>query len=105
MLMPGRNGAQTAGGWASGSAMANGNNLPANLTVQQRFDNSVNEYVAGQNVEFVDGFESGIGHEFTAYIADGTYTPSSGGSGGTAVNSEGYRYGFNGKGNDNEIKG
>jgi RHS repeat-associated protein len=52
----------------------------------------------------VGEFQSGTGDEFTAEIGGGS--GGSGGSGaGNGVTGSGYRYGFNGKENDNEIKG
>ncbi|MBN9386284.1 MAG: hypothetical protein J0H74_36330 [Chitinophagaceae bacterium] len=57
-------------------------------------------------IELNDGFESGTNDDVTAYIADGSYAGGGNGSNDNAVAGGGkYRYGFNGKENDNEVKG
>lgn len=105
-LMPGRGGRVTTGGWASGTDNVNGYTVPADLSISNRVDNKPSEYVASSTITFTEGFTGGVGDNFTAYIADGSYTGGSGGgSGNVAGMSGGYRYGFNGKENDNEIKG
>jgi RHS repeat-associated protein len=104
MLMPDRHGYKVDGGWASGNDQVNGNNVPQTLTVDNRNSNNPTEYKASQWIEITDGFESGTSDEFVAYIADGTNT-----TGGNTTGSGGqynvYRYGFNGKENDDEVKG
>jgi RHS repeat-associated protein len=107
MLMPGRNGQQTSGGYATGSSVVNGYTVPDNLTVNNRQDNQPAEYAASQSILFAPGFESGSGDAFNAYLADGSYTGGSSGTGGSgsSVATSGYRYGFNGKEDDNEVKG
>ncbi|TWF45401.1 RHS repeat-associated protein [Chitinophaga polysaccharea] len=103
-LMPGRGGKLTAGGWAAGSDNVNGYTVPASLTISSRSNNQPSEYVASTDVTFIEGFDSGVGDTFTAYLADGSYAGGNGGSGASGgVGS--YRYGFNGKENDNEVKG
>jgi RHS repeat-associated protein len=106
-LLVGRGGMATAGGWVAGNDNINGYTVPANLTVNSRSDNKPSEYVASQEILFADGFEAGVGDSFTAYIADSSYAGGGGsGNGGSGANGAmGYRYGFNGKENDNEVKG
>ncbi|KAA2243183.1 hypothetical protein F0L74_11755 [Chitinophaga agrisoli] len=106
MLMPGRNGHKIAGGWSSGNSVVNGYSVPESLTVNNRSGNQPGEYVAAERISFTEGFNSGGDDRFDARIADGGYVSESGGVGGG--NSEalsGYRYGFNGKENDGEVKG
>jgi RHS repeat-associated protein len=102
MKMPGRSGALSANGlWQqTGSESA----LPANPSYDSRTGNTPPEYKATESITFLPGFESGENDAFEAYI---TQDAGSGGSaGGSGVYaSGGYRYGFNGKENDNEVKG
>jgi RHS repeat-associated protein len=100
MVMPGRNGYAALGGWASSSG--SGGSLPTDITLNARTGNQPPEYVASNSIDFLAGFESGSADTFTAYIDE------SGGSGSGSSSGEGsgiYRYGFNGKENDNEVKG
>ena len=94
MLMPGRSGSLIHGEWTEG-----GNAVLANLTIDNRNGNQPVEYVATESIEFLPGFESGVGDEFVAYI-----DPEAVGGNGSEGNGV-YRYGFNGKENDNEVKG
>ena len=94
MLMPGRSGSLIQGEWTEG-----GNAVLANLTVDDRSENQPVEYVATESIEFMPGFESGDEDAFVAYI-DPEATSGNGGEGSGL-----YRYGFNGKENDNEVKG
>ena len=89
--MPGRGGSLINGQWQdSGPAIL------TNFSVDDRTGNQPSEYIALESIEFLDGFESGLNDEFVAYI-----TTSGNGEGYEGV--EGlYRYGFNGKENDNE---
>jgi len=104
--MPGRNGHAVTGGWATETSMVNGYSVSTDLTLDSRPDNTPTEYVAAHTITFNPGFESGTDDDFTAYIADSTYEGSSGsGSSDDEANSGRYRYGFNGKENDNEVKG
>ncbi|HVG17077.1 MAG TPA: RHS repeat-associated core domain-containing protein [Chitinophagaceae bacterium] len=60
------------------------------------------EYKASQSIEFIAGFENALGDEFTAYIT----SEGSNGSGNGVDGTEGlYRYGFNGREMDSEVKG
>jgi RHS repeat-associated protein len=104
MLMPERSGYKTAGGWASGNEQINGNSVAQTLTVDERHMNTPSEYKASQWIEITDGFTSGSSDEFVAYIADGSNT-TAGNPGGSGGENNGYRYGFNGKENDDEVKG
>ncbi|MCW3463666.1 RHS repeat domain-containing protein [Chitinophaga nivalis] len=102
-LMPGRGGYLGQGGWSSGGETVNGYPVPTSLTVNSRSNNQPPEYVASEYIEFIPGFDSN-NEAFDAYIADGNYTGGAGS--GSAVNgTSGYRYGFNGKENDAEVKG
>jgi len=105
MLMPERHGYKVDGGWASGTDDVNGNNVSQTLSVETRNSNGTpGEYKASQWIEFTDGFISNSTDEFIAYIADGTNTaPANPAGSGGQYNS--YRYGFNGKENDDEVKG
>ena len=94
MLMPGRSGSLINGEWTEG-----GNAVLANLTIDIRSGNQPVEYVASESIEFLPGFESGVGDAFVAYI-----DPEAVGGNGAEGNGL-YRYGFNGKENDNEVKG
>jgi len=93
-----RHGYSIQGGWAQGSI----NGLPANVSYDRRSGNQPSEYKATQEIDFVPGFISGEGDEFQAYI---TSDNSSGGRSGNAGTEGIYRYGFNGKENDNDIEG
>ncbi|MBD0286758.1 MAG: hypothetical protein ICV79_15210, partial [Flavisolibacter sp.] len=96
----GRGGYIVGGQWIS----SGGGGLPANLSISSRTGNLPLEYKATESIEFLPGFESGEGDAFTAYIT--TDNGSSGENGGGVVyEGSGYRYGFNGKENDNEVKG
>ncbi len=100
--MPGRSGYGISGGWAGGGVSSAG--LPNSLDIGSRSGNDPIEYRAAQSIEFTAGFESGSGDAFEAYI-----TTESGSGGGSVNGTDGaeglYRYGFNGKENDNEVKG
>ncbi|HVG14992.1 MAG TPA: RHS repeat-associated core domain-containing protein, partial [Chitinophagaceae bacterium] len=86
-------------GWVS---EAGGTSLPQNISYNSRNGNVPLEYKASQSIEFVAGFENALGDEFTAYI-----TSEGNNEGGNGVDgvAGAYRYGFNGKENDNEVKG
>jgi RHS repeat-associated protein len=102
MLQPGRSGYSVSGGWATSSTGESG--TPSRLQISSRSGNGPALYQATELIEFVGEFQSGTGDEFTAEIGGGS--GSSGGNGtGNSVAGSGYRYGFNGKENDNEVKG
>ena len=92
--MPGRSGSLIQGEWTEG-----GNAVLAHLTVDDRSGNKPMEYVATESIEFLPGFESGAEDAFVAYI-----DPEAVGGNGAEGNGL-HRYGFNGKENDNEVKG
>ncbi|MBV8255407.1 MAG: AHH domain-containing protein [Chitinophaga sp.] len=102
MLMPGRGGSlDTSGNWT----ISRGGTIPVDLTVNSRSGNQPSEYLASNSIIFEDGFETGVSDELEARIvAVDTGSGGSNGSGGSATTG-GYRYGFNGKENDNEVKG
>jgi RHS repeat-associated protein len=109
MRMPGRqygNGPVFAGGDYDSTSLVNGYSLPADLQLSARPDRHPEEYVAAASIELLPGFSSTEGDSYQLYIADETYA----GSGnqpppGSADGKAGYRFGFNGKENDNEVKG
>lgn len=109
MRMPGRqygNGPVFAGGDYDSTSLVNGYSLPADLQLSARPDRQPEEYVAAASIELLPGFSSSEGDSYQLYIADETYA----GSGnqpppGSADGKAGYRFGFNGKENDNEVKG
>ncbi|HZH63781.1 MAG TPA: RHS repeat-associated core domain-containing protein [Flavisolibacter sp.] len=76
--------------------------IPANLKIYTRSDNTPAEYKATIDVEFLDEFISDDGDSFEAFI---TTNDGSGGTGSGNDIASGYRYGFNGKENDNEVEG
>jgi RHS repeat-associated protein len=97
--MPGRHGYAQGAGWVTESG---GTALPQNISYDRRNGNVPLEYKASQSIDFIPGFENALGDEFTAYITSEGSNESGNGVDGT----EGfYRYGFNGKENDNEVKG
>ncbi|SKA40210.1 RHS repeat-associated core domain-containing protein [Chitinophaga eiseniae] len=101
-LMPGRSGYLSEGGWNNGGTGEV--TIPATLTVNSRSNNTPAEYAASEWIDFTVGFESGISDAFVAVIKDAGSVPGEGGDG-TVGTARGYRYGFNGKENDNEVKG
>lgn len=105
MLMPGRNGHQIRGGFATGSEMVNGHSVPEELSLVGRDGNQPKEYAASRGITFLEGFGSSADDDFAAVIADGTYSPVGGEGGAIEAAMSAYRYGFNGKENDNEVKG
>jgi RHS repeat-associated protein len=102
MLMPGRAGYSVTGGWATSSGGSS--SWPANLSISSRAGNAPLEYVAAESITFLEGFQSGVNDAFEAYL---TQNAGGGGNSGTgaAIAGSGYRYGFNGKENDDEVKG
>jgi RHS repeat-associated protein len=96
MLMPGRRGYLSGTTWTG----TGGGSLAHSLSLNTR-NTSLTEYKASYEIEFVPNFESESGDEFEAYIT----TEGSDGIAGSESGSSIYRYGFNGKENDNEAKG
>ena len=109
MVMPGRMFTAIAipGGTYSGTTNLNGYTLPVDLTVNSRSSTTPSTYTATHDIDLTEGFESGTNDDVTAYIADASY--AGGGNGdddGSAIAGTGkYRYGFNGKEKDDEVKG
>ncbi|OMP74524.1 RHS repeat-associated core domain-containing protein [[Flexibacter] sp. ATCC 35208] len=80
--------------------------IPATLTVTQRTNNTPGTYMATQVISFEGEFASGTGDEFTTLFVDQTSADPGTESGiSYGIAAKGYRYGFNGKENDNEVKG
>jgi len=108
MIMPGRmlTTLSIPGGTFSGTTQVNGYTLPTDLTLTSRAGNQPTSYVASDLIDLNEGFESGLNDDVTAYIADGSYAGGGNGSNDAGIAGGGkYRYGFNGKENDNEVKG
>ncbi|HWJ29919.1 MAG TPA: hypothetical protein VNS32_25490, partial [Flavisolibacter sp.] len=108
MLMPGRTGHTTVDATTGTSGWSDGWSTPATLDVSDRNNNIPLEYKASTQIEFTEGFESGENDEFTASIIDAAGSGGSGSGSGTGSTSGSlgvYRYGFNGKENDDEVKG
>lgn len=108
MLMPGRTfgtGVNAEGGVMGETANVNGYTLPVDLTLVSRSAGAPDAYAATSSIEFTGSFESLPADEFDAYIADSTYAGGANGTVSNLAGSGGYRYGFNGKENDNEVKG
>ncbi|MBN8851225.1 MAG: hypothetical protein BGO55_10020 [Sphingobacteriales bacterium 50-39] len=109
MIMPGRmfTAISIPGGTYSGTTTVNGYTLPVDLTVNSRTGTTPSTYTATHGIDLTEGFESGVNDDLTAYIADTSY--AGGGNGdddGSAIAGTGkYRYGFNGKEKDDEVKG
>jgi len=104
MEMPGRNGYAVQGGWANSNSMINGQTYPADLSINNRTNNTPPEYTAANSLSFVGEYEDGNGDEYMAYILDANNASSSTSSAGNGSNTNGgYRYGFNGKEKDNDI--
>jgi RHS repeat-associated protein len=107
MIMPGRMfiALQIPGGSVSGTTQVNGYTVPVDLTLSSRNSDTPYQYVATQYIDLVEGFTSRDSDDVTAYIADTSYAGTgNGGSDGVAGAGK-YRYGFNGKEQDNEVKG
>jgi len=106
MVMPGRmfTAISIPGGSVSGQSQVNGYTLPVDLDLTSRGSADPKEYVATRMVDLDTGFESGDADDLTVYIADTAYAGTGNGDGGLARNGK-YRYGFNGKEQDNETKG
>jgi len=107
MIMPGRmlTTLSIPGGTFSGTTQVNGYTLPTDLTLSSRAGNQPTSYVASDLIDLNEGFESGDNDDVTAYIADGSYSGGGNGANDAGLASGGYRYGFNGKEQDPEIKG
>jgi RHS repeat-associated protein len=107
MVMPGRmfTAISIPGGAVSGQSQVNGYTLPMDLDLTARGDDQTKEYVATQMIDLDNGFESGDVDDVTLYIADTSYAGTGNGSGAELAGGGKYRYGFNGKEQDNEVKG
>jgi RHS repeat-associated protein len=104
MIMPGRIGFQSLTGWNSETGeIAPDNGLSSDVAIDLRTGNQPPEYTATNSVELQPGFESGSGDQFLAYISEAS--AGEGGSGSESSLNGNYRYGFNGKEKDNEVKG
>jgi RHS repeat-associated protein len=105
MLMAGRNAYKSENGWVAGQNSGSVTNtaLPPDIEFDEAREEFVpTEYVASSSIEFKNGFSSVVGDEYFAYITsdDGE---GSNGEENSFLNGT-YRYGFNGKENDNEVK-
>jgi RHS repeat-associated protein len=103
MLMPGRSGHSGSGGWTTSTGTSS---LPTNLSYDSpRTSSSPAEYKATVSIEFLPGFESGEADSFEAYITTDNGSSGDGAGDQDYASGGGYRYGFNGKENDNDVKG
>ena len=102
MQMPGRNGHVAGSG--SYTPTTNSTSIPdEDLTVNNRISDRPAVYEAANSITFIPDFTSGVGDVFEARIlVDPAAASSGGGAWVSGVGSGGYRYGFNGKENDNE---
>ncbi|HVU57803.1 MAG TPA: RHS repeat-associated core domain-containing protein [Puia sp.] len=109
MIMPGRmyTAISIPGGSYAQTTTVNGYSLPVDLTVNSRTGTTPSTYTATHGIEFTEGFEAGINDDVTAYIADSSYAGGGNGEddGGAIAGTGKYRYGFNGKEKDDEVKG
>ncbi|MES1159419.1 MAG: RHS repeat-associated core domain-containing protein, partial [Bacteroidota bacterium] len=109
MIMPGRlfTALTIPGGSVSGTTNVNGFTVPVDLALTSRTGNEPTQYTASRTIDLEEGFESGTDDDVTAYLTDTSYAGTgNGGSGADGVaGASKYRYGFNGKENDNEVKG
>lgn len=103
MLMPGRGGGLDDGGnWH----VDRGGAVPADLSVNSRTNNQPAVYNATNSITFEPGFATGENDAFEAFLVAAGGNDGGNGTGGAGSSlSGGYRYGFNGKENDNEVKG
>jgi RHS repeat-associated protein len=106
MLMPGRGGHIGTGKNIASSLIKNGETVPATLVVNQRANNTPATYMASESISFEDGFTAGDGDEFGTLMVDQANADLGSDNGVSyGIMAKGYRYGFNGKENDNEVKG
>ena len=109
MVMPGRmfTALTIPGGSVTGTTQVNGYTLPVDLSLSSRSGNEPTQYTATRTIDLEDGFTSGVNDDVTAFLSDSSYAGTgNGGSDASGVAGQGkYRYGFNGKENDNEVKG
>jgi RHS repeat-associated protein len=109
MPMPARTGKTYNGTWVPGRGFTDGGLYPTDLSVAQRYAPRPANYVATRQIELLPGFETGLMDEMIAEILNPTDNPNGstgmyGGEGSYEAYGY-YRYGFNGKENDNEVKG
>ncbi|PUZ24224.1 RHS repeat-associated core domain-containing protein [Chitinophaga costaii] len=119
MIMPGRgsqydagtSSGETGGTGSSGTGDCADGSLPDNLQVNQRGADDPAAYKARNSVGFTERFVAD-GSSFVVTIDPDASEcvpvvpgEGSGGVGGAPEYHDGYRYGFNGKENDNEVKG
>jgi RHS repeat-associated protein len=109
MPMPGRNGIAFQSDWVPGRGFVAGSTYPDYLQVASRpYAPSPGLYKAGKEVELLPGFETATAtDELLVEIQAGSGVLSNDYPGGQGSNDMygAYRYGFNGKENDNEVKG
>jgi RHS repeat-associated protein len=109
MPIPGRNGIAFQSTWVPGRGFVAGSTYPDYLQVASRpYAPTPDAYRAGKEVELLPGFETATGtDELLVEIQAGSGVLSNDYPGGEGnYESYGYyRYGFNGKENDNEVKG
>lgn len=102
MPMPERNGHAVQGGWANGSTTTiNGNTNPTDVIITDRYNATPIAYTATNSITFVGEYTDNGNDDYVAYIDDGNTT--SGSNGGSTNGENGYRYGFNGQENSNDV--
>lgn len=112
MLMPGRTSRDATTRFVVSDSVAAGQPVQQDLTVSTRAGNVPTQYRATRCVTLDVNFSSGVNDNFLAYIDPSRASPQdiapgayySGGEGDARAQGV-YRYGFNGKENDNEVKG
>lgn len=73
--LPGRSGFVTNGRWIlRNSSLAAGINIPQNLSITNRNNNTPREYIASQWAELAPGFESSTTDEFVLYVTSNAST-------------------------------
>ncbi len=106
MLMPGRRSDAGHYRFLVTDSAGEGEQVLADLTVDSRTGNVPTEYKATNSITLAPDFTSGVNDEFLAHIVADAGDPSDVAPGSHYSGSEGlYRYGFNGKEYDNEVKG
>ncbi len=107
--MPDRNGIAFQSTWIPGRGFIAGNSYPQYLQVASRpYAPNPNNYRAGMEVELLPGFETATGTDelLVEIVTDVNPLTNDYPGGEGSYESYGYyRYGFNGKENDNEVKG
>ena len=103
MQLPGRNGHAVIIGNINPDGTTN--NIINDLTVNSRSGNNPSIYSAVNSITFMDGFATETSDGFETVLGNSPPTGSGSNSANWSSGSSTYRYGFNGKENDKEVKG